>query len=122
MSASVGDALERIRLNAPQLVDFAKSLVGKRYCRQTFNCSHFIRRVYRKFGISTPAGVWIEPISDFDDPREIGKLILLVHRRYKSKHMAIYIGENQVVHNTLYLGGKVVITSLEDLFKVYSLC
>lgn len=113
------DTLIKVEENALQIVEFAKSLLGTRYSYQNFNCSHFVQLVYGKFDIPMMQEVCFETITDFNDPSAIGKLILLVHSKYRSKHTAIYIGNHQVIHNSFYFGRKVVITSLEDLLKVY---
>ncbi len=122
VNISTVETLERIQKIAPQLVEFAKSFVGKDYSYLDFNCAHFIRMVYGKFNIPILVNATIEPIVNFNDSSEVGKMVLLKHRKYQSRHMAIYIGENQVIHNSFYFGKKVVVSNLGDVLKVYCLC
>ena len=79
--------------------------------------------VYEKFSIPIHIGSSIKPIIDFNNPAEVGKLILLKRRNDKSSrpytHVAIYIGNHRVIHNTFYLGKMVVISTIEEILVVY---
>ena len=111
--------------NVQRLVEFAKSLLGTPFSYKEFNCWHFVRKVYEKFNIPMQVGKQIEEIADFSDPLAIGKLILLKRRNDKSSrrytHVAIYIGDNRVIHNTFYLGKRVVINTMEEIMIVYQI-
>lgn len=61
--------------NRQQIVEFAMTFCGRPYSHSDFNCWHFIRVVYGKFDIPMIPGAPIEPIIDFDNPKEVGKLV-----------------------------------------------
>jgi len=95
-----------------------------------FKCIDFVRIVYRAVGITIPRlGPWCPP-SDFNIGEEeladppVGHLMFLKDRtdpRTESAwtHTVIIVPGRKCVHCSLFLGEKVVITPLEELWQRY---
>jgi cell wall-associated NlpC family hydrolase len=115
--------LDVVARNSLQLVEFAMTFLGTPFSYVEFNCWHFVKRVYEKFSIPILPGSPIEPITDFGDRGMGGRLVLLKRRNSKSgrryTHVAMYIGDFRVIHNTRYMGGKVVINTMDEVSAVY---
>ena len=105
---------------------------GMQFDWKTFNCVHFVRKVYAEFGI-------ILPLLSHDTlpPREfhlsldefmrmpLGHSVFfkrkasMVHRSWT--HVAIIIAPHALIHNTRHLGTGVVITPVTEFLETYVL-
>jgi hypothetical protein len=107
-------------VNYDQIVPAAKQYIGVPYrwggtTEKGFDCSGFIRHVYRSIGIDMPRttadmyrmGKWVEK----DDLR-IGDLVFFNTSGKGVSHAGIYIGNNQFIHSSSSKG--VMISSLND--------
>jgi cell wall-associated NlpC family hydrolase len=110
---SEGDSLRYLPENKSptlreRLVDTARQLLGTRYRRSGtsemlgFDCSGLVQNVYRRFGIDLPRSSR-EQIKLGDevtrDRLEKGDLVFFSSARRKTpNHVAIYVGENQILH------------------------
>ena len=92
----------------------------------TFDCSGFVRYVYQYSGIYEIPKCWRRSwelinafeIVDFTEKRE-GDVLFLIHRETKKiNHVAIYIGNDKVIHATSSLKNKYVcISDITEDFK-----
>jgi len=128
-----------------KLVEISKNLLGKPYhygaepkdAPHSFDCSSFTQYIFKQIGIELPRssilqaaekkGKEITPKSDFSN-LEIGDLLFmrsdrgfyydeLFHgRKIMIGHVAIYLGDDQIIHSRKIKNG-VVIESLSGLIK-----
>ena len=104
-----------------QVVDFAKSLLGKKYSYggvgpNSFDCSGFTKYVYNNFGISlshsasAQANVGRTILKSDLQP---GDMVFFTQGGSSIGHVGIYVGNNSFIHAANPQKG-VVITSLSD--------
>lgn len=104
-----------------QVVDFAKSLLGKDYSYggvgpNSFDCSGFTKYVYNNFGISLAHSASAQAnvgttIAKSD--LQLGDMVFFTQGGTSIGHVGIYIGSNSFIHAANPQKG-VVITSLSD--------
>jgi cell wall-associated NlpC family hydrolase len=96
-----------------------------------FTCIDFVREVYQFAGIELPELGPMEPPPgwnlrwiDLDNP-PIGHTLFLKHKRETRKrawsHVVIIMPDRHCIHCSLLCGGKVMISSLDDLLTEYNL-
>ena len=103
-----------------RLVETARQLLGIRYRRsgvsekQGFDCSGLVQNVFRRFGIELARSSREQYMQGIQVPREqlhAGDLVFFSSSRRKvPNHVALYIGDGQILH-ALSGARKVVITS-----------
>lgn len=107
-----------------EIVEFAKSFLGKKYKYgtagpNTFDCSGFTTYVFKKFGYSlnrSAAGQLSNGRSIPKSELQIGDLVLFRDtsiNKAAASHAGMYIGNNQFIHASSRRGG-VIITSLSE--------
>lgn len=115
-----------------QVIRIALSYVGREFDFATFNCVHFVRKVYSQVGICLP------PLARHDfPPREFHlseEEFLLMPVGYcaffKKKntrlyrpwtHVAIIVSKNTLIHCTRNIGNGVMLTPVSRFLDIYSL-
>ncbi len=112
---------DNISNKSTQVVNFAKSLLGKDYSYggvgpNSFDCSGFTKYVYNNFGISLSHSASAQAnvgrtISKSD--LQLGDMVFFTQGGSSIGHVGIYIGNNSFIHAANPQKG-VVITSLSD--------
>ena len=106
-----------------QIEEVALSYLGREY-RIDFNCRDFVEMVYSQVGMPMPLRRLNITREELENP-PVGHIIFLRHKgapRHKvSTHVGIIISGKRCIHNSYYFGKQVVVTSFEELFKVYDL-
>ena len=105
----------------PPLVGYAVSLRGTPYRyggdspRQGFDCSSFVRHVYRRYGIDLPRDsasmARVLPRVSAASPRP-GDLVFFNTRGRPDSHVGIYIGQGSFVHAPSRATGSVRVSDL----------
>ena len=110
-----------------RIISVAKEKLGKRYVwgasgnKNTYDCSSFVKYVYRKNGIDLPrTSIMQSKVGKFVKRDELRKGDLIFfdtskRRRGYVNHVGIYIGNNKFIHASS-AKKKVVITSLDKTF------
>lgn len=115
------------------IVRFAHECLGHEFCWTTFNCVHFVRRIYSQVGIEFPL-----LIRDALPPQEfhltveefekmpVGHSVFFKRRMSSNQrrswtHVAIIAEGNTLVHCTRNLGVGVVLTPKAEFLEVYKL-
>ena len=104
---------------AQRIEKIALRYLGRKY-RSRFRCQDFVCAVYREVGISVPTRRHNVTREQLKNP-PLGYVIYLKHKREREKpstHMGIIVSGKRCIHNSYYFGKWVVITPLEELFKV----
>jgi len=115
-----------------RIVDVSYYYLGKPFDWETFNCVHFVRKVYLEVDIYLPPLIRKGlPPAEFhlsDDEftaMPIGHTVFFKRKESKLErlwtHVAIIIGPNELVHCTRNLGRGVVITPKSEFMEIYSL-
>lgn len=110
-----------------RIISIAKQKLGKRYVwgasgnKNTYDCSSFVKYVYKKNGIELPrTSIMQSKVGKFVKRDELRKGDLIFfdtskRRRGYVNHVGIYIGDNKFIHASS-AKKKVVITSLNKTF------
>ena len=96
----------------------------------TFNCIHFVRRVYGDVGIVFPALArsMLPPDGFHLSSEEFGLMPLgrsvFLKRKAKAterpwSHVAIIVGPDKLIHCTRHMGESVIVSSKDELMRVY---
>lgn len=116
-----------------RVVSVACSHIGREFCYESYNCVHFVRDVYAEVGIVLPLlkRYWPPPKEFHLNSIEFERMPLghsVFFKRKKSKfverswtHVAIIIGESELIHCTRNMGMGVVITSRATFLGAYDL-
>jgi len=115
-----------------KIVNVSMGYLGHTFIWETFNCVHFVRKVYQESGISFPTLIKMRlPPADFHLSKEefaempIGHSVFFKRRESQSvrywTHVAIIIGKDSLIHCTRNLGIGVVVSSKAEFQEVYSL-
>ena len=107
---------------AERIEGFALSYLGCKYEAGIFNCKDFVQAVYRDVGIAYPPLSLNVSKDELLNP-PIGHVLFLKHKESTRQvsHVGIVISGRRCIHNSRYFGGQVVVTPLEELFKIYDL-
>ncbi|MBA2592475.1 MAG: C40 family peptidase [Gammaproteobacteria bacterium] len=110
---------------APPLVGYALSLRGTPYRyggdspRQGFDCSGFVRHVYRRYGIALPRDsasmARVLPRVLAASPRP-GDLVFFNTRGRPDSHVGIYVGQGRFVHAPSRATGSVRVSNLKHRY------
>jgi len=111
--------------DAPPLVGYALSLRGTPYRyggdspRQGFDCSGFVRHVYRRYGIDLPRDsvsmARVLPRVPAASPRP-GDLVFFNTRGRPDSHVGIYVGQGSFVHAPSRATGSVRVSNLRHRY------
>lgn len=101
----------------------ALTYLGRKY-ESGFRCMDFVRRVYAEAGMTVPpVRLNVKPAGLADPP--VGHVLFLRHKQAtgtkRYSHVAIVISGRRCIHNSYHLGGRVVITPLDELLTLYNL-
>ncbi len=101
----------------------------RRYSGDTFTCVHFVRKVFHSAGIELPVLSVDEPPPEFNIAKEdlasppAGHLMFLRDKDDKRErawtHIVIILPDNNCIHCSLLLGGRVTVTEMSKLFERY---
>jgi hypothetical protein len=100
----------------------ARRYLGKKYDRTSFNCLTFVRAVYAKVGLKPPPLRLNVSAAQLLDP-PTGFVLYLKRRGSASRkpitHAVIILDKRTCIHCSYYFGGKVVISTLDEILKEY---
>lgn len=106
------------------IVETALRYLGRPYDRENFKCFHFVREVYTLLGLKPPPLSENLTVEQMLDP-PIGHLLYLKHKedtkQRRWSHVAIVISKEEVIHNSLWFGEKVVISKLSEILELYTI-
>lgn len=114
------------------IVEIAYSYLGYPFDWKTFNCMHFVRKVYREVGIELPLIYKKIPLPfEFQLSESefclmpIGHIVFFKRRGSEADrlwtHVAIIANLTELIHCTRHLGNGVVVTSRDRFLNVYDL-
>jgi len=114
------------------IVTISFRYLGRPFDWDTFNCVHFVRKVYGEVGISLPLLVRGNlPPPDFHLSMyefalmPIGHSVFFKRRASKLErywtHVAIVVGPDKLIHCTRNLGSGVIISSKSEFMEIYDL-
>lgn len=119
VSASAGSS----DVSGNDIASYARSLAGRSYSHggkgpNSFDCSGFVYYVYKHFGISMPAS----SSAYFNSPGSYGKVVSASEARPGdivswNGHVAIYLGNNAVIHAATPAKGVCVMNDLRRFVK-----
>lgn len=111
-----------------QVVKTALTYLGTPY-EKNFTCADFVRAVYREIEIeipilsTAPVPQWMNITRDELEGLPVGHLMFLRHKKNQGPrswtHVVITLPERKCIHCSYFFGGKVVISSLVEIFEVY---
>lgn len=115
-----------------RIITVAQGYLNRSFDYHNFNCIHFVREVYGLVGITLPLinREGLPPAKFHLSEIEFRKMLLghsVFFRRKSSMsprlwtHVAIIFSESELIHCSLFFGKKVVVTSVDEFFKIYSL-
>jgi cell wall-associated NlpC family hydrolase len=104
--------------SAARVLATAKRYVGTRYRfgggspAAGFDCSGFVQYVFRRNGIQLPRTSRLQASAGSTAPLDVasllpGDLLLFASRGTQINHVAIYVGDNRILHSTAGAGGVV---------------
>ena len=108
----------KAKASAAKVLDTAQRYVGTRYVyggetpKEGFDCSGFVQYVFGRHGVALPrtsrqqasAGL---PLSDGLAALQPGDLMLFSSKGVRIDHIAIYLGNNRILHSSAGAGGVV---------------
>lgn len=114
------------------IVTISYNYLGKPFDWDTFNCVHFVRRVYHEVGICFPLLSREDlPPSNFHLSADEFALMPIGHsvffKRRASKlarfwtHVAIIVSPDTLIHCTRHLGLGVIVSSKSEFMEIYDL-
>lgn len=104
--------------SAARVLATAKQFLGTRYRyggdtpAEGFDCSGFVQYVYGRHGVELPRTSRLQSSAGVSLPLEVGSLrpgdlLLFASTGSRVNHVAIYIGDNQILHSSAGAGGVV---------------
>jgi cell wall-associated NlpC family hydrolase len=104
--------------SAARVLATAKQFLGTRYRyggdtpAEGFDCSGFVQYVYGRHGVELPRTSRLQSSAGVSLPLEVGSLrpgdlLLFASTGSRVNHVAIYVGDNQILHSSAGAGGVV---------------